>query len=147
MPLTQQEARDLSTRIQQHATAIGARLSVAIADEGGHLRLMDRMDGAPPLSARVAPEKATSVALLGRDGADLIKLQQTWPAVFAQLSQIAGTPIVAGAGARVIRRGDAVIGAVIGAVAVSGSTPQQDDECVDVALGLAPGAAARPEAV
>jgi uncharacterized protein GlcG (DUF336 family) len=142
MPLTPQEARDLSTRIQQHATAIGARLSVAIADEGGHLRLMDRMDGAPPLSARVAPEKATSVALLGRDGADLIKLQQTWPAVFAQLSQIAGTPIVAGAGARVIRRGDAVIGAV----AVSGSTPQQDDECVDVALGLAPGAAARPEA-
>src|SRR5690348_18375135 len=79
MPLTQHEARDLSTRIQQHAAMIGARLSVAIADEGGHLRLMDRMDGAPPLSARVAPAKAMSVALLGRDGADLIKLQQTWP--------------------------------------------------------------------
>jgi glc operon protein GlcG len=138
MPLTQQEARDLSTRIQQHAAAIGARLSVAIVDEGGHLRLMDRMDGAPPLSARVAPAKATSVALLGRDGADLIKLQQAWPAVFAQLDQIARTPIVAGAGARVIRRGDAVIGAV----AVSGSTPQQDDECVDTALGLVSGAAA-----
>ncbi len=138
MPLTQQEARDLSTRIQQHAATIGARLSVAIVDEGGHLRLVDRMDGAPPLSARVAPAKATSVALLGRDGADLIKLQQAWPAVFAQLDQIARTPIVAGAGARVIRRGDAVIGAV----AVSGSTPRQDDECVDAGLGLAPEAAA-----
>jgi len=111
---------------------------------GGHgaVGVVDRMDGAPPLSARVAPEKAASAALLGRDGADLITLQQTWPAVFAQLSQIAGTPIVAGAGARVIRRGNAVIGAV----AVSGSTPQQDDECVDVALGLTPQAAARPTA-
>jgi len=137
MPLTQHEARDLSTRIQQHAAKIGARLSVAIADEGGHLRLMDRMDGAPPLSARVAPAKAASVILLGRDGADLIKLQEGWPAVFAQLDQIAGAPIVAGAGARLIRRGDAVIGSV----AVSGSTPQQDDECVDAALGLAPEAA------
>jgi uncharacterized protein GlcG (DUF336 family) len=138
MPLTQQEARDLSTRIQQHATAIGATLSVAITDEGGHLCLMDRMDGAPPLSARVAPAKAASVALLGRDGADLFKLQQGWPAVFAQLGQIAAMPIVAGAGARMIRRGDAAIGAV----AVSGSTPEQDDECVDVGLGLVPGAAA-----
>lgn len=137
MPLTQHEARNLSTRIQQHAATIGARLSVAIADAGGHLRLMDRMDGAPPLSARVAPAKAASVVLLGRDGADLITFQQAWPAVFAQLDQIAGTPIVAGAGSRLIRRGDAVIGAV----AVSGSTPQQDDECVDAALGLAPEAA------
>jgi uncharacterized protein GlcG (DUF336 family) len=138
MPLTQQEARDLSTRIQQHAATIGATLSVAIADEGGHPHLVERMDGAPPLSARVAPAKAASVALLGRDGADLIELQQAWPAVFAQLGQIAGTPIVAGAGARVIRRG----GVVVGAVAVSGSTPRQDDECVDVGLGLAAGTAA-----
>lgn len=132
MSLTLDEARTASARAREHATGLGARVTVAIVDGGGHLQVLDRMDGAPPLSARIAPAKASSVALFHRDGGELGRLQQAWPALFAQLDQVAGTPVIAGAGSRLIRRGNAVVGAI----AVSGGMPEQDDECADAALGL-----------
>ncbi len=131
MSLTLSEARAVSLRVREHAEAIGATVTVAVVDGGGHLRVLDRMDGASPLSARVAPVKASSAALFHRDGADLIKMQQAWPVVFAQIDQVAGMPIIAGAGSRLIRHGDVIVGAL----SVSGSTPEQDDECADVGLG------------
>ncbi|BDT92912.1 hypothetical protein IFM12275_28880 [Nocardia sputorum] len=120
----------MSARVREHAAELGVRVSVAIADGGGHLLVLDRMDGAPPLSARVAPAKATSVALFHRDGSELARLQQAWPALFAQMDQVAGTPVIAGAGARLIRRDDAVIGAL----AVSGSLPEHDDQCAEAGI-------------
>lgn len=130
MSLTSDEARALSARVREHAAGLGARITVAVVDGGGHVVVLDRMDGAPPLSARVAPAKATSVVLFHRDGDDLARLQQAWPKVFAQMDQVAGTPIIAGAGSRLIRRGEAVIGAI----SVSGSTPEFDDECADAGI-------------
>ncbi|QNE23148.1 heme-binding protein [Kribbella qitaiheensis] len=131
MSLNLGEAQAVSVRMREHAAALGARVTVAIVDSGGHLQVLDRMDGAPPLSARIAPAKASSVALFHRDGSELMGLQQAWPALFAQMDHLAGTPIMAGAGSRLIRRGDAVVGAI----AVSGGMPEQDDECADVGLG------------
>src|SRR5690606_17072727 len=106
MSLTLSEAQAISVRVREHATELGARVTVAIVDGGGHLQVLDRMDGAPPLSARIAPAKASSVALFHRDGGELIRMQQAWPSLFAQLDEVAGTPIVAGAGSRLIRHGD-----------------------------------------
>ncbi|TNC22368.1 GlcG/HbpS family heme-binding protein [Amycolatopsis alkalitolerans] len=131
MSLTLDEARAVSARVCAHAARIGAQVTVAIVDDGGHLQVLDRMDGASPLSARVAPVKASSVALFHRDGRELMSFQQAWPAQFAQIDQIAGTPIMAGAGSRLIRRGDAVAGAI----AVSGASPDQDDACAEAGLG------------
>lgn len=130
MTLTLDEARAISLRAREHATELGARVAVAIVDGGGHLKVLDRMDGAPPLAARLAPAKASSVALFHREGAELASLQQAWPALFAQMDQVAGVPIVAGAGTRLIRRG----GEIVGALAVSGGVPAQDDECADAGL-------------
>lgn len=143
MSLTLNEARAISLRVREHAEAIGARVTVAIVDGGGHLRVLDRMDGASPLSARVAPVKASSVALFQRDGADLMRMQQAWPVVFAQIDQVAGMPIIAGAGSRLIWRDDVVIGAL----SVSGSTPEQDDECADVGLGAETPSTSTPEPI
>ncbi|WP_433225560.1 GlcG/HbpS family heme-binding protein [Microtetraspora malaysiensis] len=130
MSLTSEEARAVGARVREHAAGLGARVTVAIADGGGHLLLVDRMDGAPPLSARIAPAKASSVALFHRDGSELVHLQQAWPALFAQMDQVAGVPIIAGAGSRLIRRGDAVVGAI----AVSGGMPEHDDACAEIGL-------------
>ncbi|GAB2630407.1 GlcG/HbpS family heme-binding protein [Nocardia goodfellowii] len=139
MSLTSEQARTVSTRVREHATALGARVTVAIVDGGGHVLIVDRMDGAPPLSARIAPAKASSVALFQRDGGELMRMQQTWPALFAQLDQVAGTPIIAGAGSRLIRSGDVVVGAI----AVSGGIPEQDDACAEAGLAsLSPAAPA-----
>lgn len=131
MSLTLDEARNVSARVREHASGLGVRVTVAIVDSGGHLQVLDRMDGAPPLSARIAPAKASSVALCHSDGSELASLQQAWPALFAQLDHLAGTPLIAAPGSRLIRRGDAVVGAI----AVSGGMPEQDDECADVGLG------------
>ena len=133
MSLTLDEARAVSDRVREHATKIGATVTIAIVDGGGHLQVLDRMDGASPMSARVAPAKASSVALFRRDGADLMGLQQAYPAVFAQIVEAARTPIVAGLAARLIRRG----GGVVGAIAIAGGTLEQDEECADVGLDSA----------
>jgi glc operon protein GlcG len=63
-------------------------------------------------------------------------MQETSPAFFDQLDRAVRVPILVGAGAMLIRRGDTVLGAL----AVSGGTaPGQDDECAEAALAaLAP---------
>jgi glc operon protein GlcG len=132
MPVTLEQAQAASTRAHQHATKLGARITVAIADEGGIPQILSRMDGASPLSARVAQAKAASVALSHCDGTTLRELQESRPAFFAQIDRVAGIPVVAGAGALLIRRADVVLGAI----AVSGGQPEQDDECAEAGLAI-----------
>ncbi len=89
MSLTLHEARAVSDRVREHATELGATVTIAIVDAGGHLQVLDRMDGANPLSARIAPAKAAGVALFHRDSSDLMSLAQAYPAVFAQIVEVA----------------------------------------------------------
>ena len=42
-------------------------MSIAIADAGGHLLWLQRLDGAPPLSAQIAPAKAHTAAMGRRE--------------------------------------------------------------------------------
>ncbi len=133
MPLTLEEAHTVITGAHGRAAEIAALVTVAVVDEGGHLQALGRMTGAPPLSARIAEVKAASVALFRRDGAELRQMQETSPAFFAQLDRAVRVPVLVGAGAVLIRRGETVLGAV----AVSGGTrPQQDDECAEAGLAV-----------
>jgi uncharacterized protein GlcG (DUF336 family) len=133
MPLTLQEAQAIISNAHERAAKIAAPVTVAVVDEGGHLQALGRMNGAPPLSAPIAETKAASVALFRRDGDALRKMQENTPAFFAQLDRAVQVPILAGAGARLIRRGDTILGAL----AVSGGfMPGQDDECADAALAV-----------
>jgi glc operon protein GlcG len=133
MPLTLQEAQTVISGAHERATKIGAQVTVAVVDEGGHLQALGRMKDAAPLSAQIAETKAASVALFRRDGGAVRTMQQSNPDFFAQLDRIARMPILAGAGAALILRGDAVLGAM----AVSGGmTPGQDDECAEAGLAV-----------
>src|SRR6201996_8558697 len=136
MPLTLHEAQTIIAGAHERAAKIAAPVTVAVVDEGGHLQALGRMSGAPPLSARIAETKAASVALFRRDGAALRQLQETSPGFFAQLDRAVPMPILAGAGAALIRRGDTVLGAM----SVSGGMmPGQDDQCAAAGLtALAP---------
>jgi glc operon protein GlcG len=136
MPVTLSEAHELIDSAHQRARELGAYVTVAIVDEGGHLQALGRMDGAPPLSAEIALHKAASVALIRRDGGALRQMQEAWPAFFSQIDRAVGRPILAGAGSMLIQRADTVLGAI----AVSGGLPQHDDECAGAGLaGLAAG--------
>lgn len=131
MPLTLHEAQTVITGAHERAAELTALVTVAVVDEGGHLQALGRMNGAPPLSAQIAETKAASVALFRRDGAELRRMQESSPAFFAQLDRALRVPILVGAGAALIRRGDTVVGAL----AVSGgTTPGQDDECARAGL-------------
>ncbi len=136
MPLPLQEAQTVITAAHKHAAKIGALITVAVVDEGGHLQALGRMNGAAPLSAEIAKTKAASVALFRRDGTALRQMQEASPGFFAQLDRAVQVPILAGAGAALIQREDTLLGAM----AVSGGMmPGQDDECAEAALtALAP---------
>jgi glc operon protein GlcG len=133
VPLTLREAQAVITGAHERAAKLDAQITVAVVDEGGHLQALGRMHGAAPLSARIAETKAASVALFRRDGAALRQMQEANPAFFGQLDRVVRVPILAGAGAALIMRGDTVLGAV----AVSGGmVPGQDDECAEAALDV-----------
>jgi uncharacterized protein GlcG (DUF336 family) len=42
-------------------------VTIAIVDDGGHLMWLQRLDGAPPISAHIAPAKAHTAALGRRE--------------------------------------------------------------------------------
>jgi glc operon protein GlcG len=133
MPLTLQEAQAVITGAHERAAKIAALVTVAVVDEGGHLQALGRMNGAAPLSAQIAETKAASVALFRRDGAALRQMQEANPGFFAQLNRIVRVPVLAGAGAVLILRGNTVLGAM----AVSGGMmPGQDDECAETGLAV-----------
>lgn len=131
MPLTLDEAQTVTAAAFQHAAEAGLRVSVAVVDEGGLLKTLGRMDGAPPLSAQIAESKAVGAALWHRDGASLAEVQRERAVFFQQVDRLVRMPIIPGLGSLLIRRG----GAVLGAVGVSGAAPEQDQECA--AAGLA----------
>jgi len=130
MPLTAEECRKLIDAAQGRAAQIGIRITVAVVDEGGLLQALSRMDGAPPLSAQIAEGKASGAALWHRDGGSLAQVAQERPAFFAAVGRMSRVPIVPGLGSALVRRKDAVLGAV----GVSGGKPEQDLDCAEAGL-------------
>ena len=49
MPLTLQDAQTVIIGAHERAGKIGAQVTVAVVDEGGHLQALGRMPGAAPL--------------------------------------------------------------------------------------------------
>src|ERR1700749_3844513 len=136
MPLSLHEAHAVIAGGHERAAEIAALVTVAVVDEGGHLQALGRMNGAAPLSAQIAETKAASVALFRRDGAALRPMQEASPGFFAQLDRAVRVPVLAGAGAALIVRGDTVLGALAGS---GGMGPGQDAECAEAGLtALAP---------
>ena len=130
MPLTLEQSQTLITAAHAHARDSGWTVTVAVVDEGGLLKALSRMDGAPPLSAQIAEAKAVGAALWHRDGDELAAVQEDRAAFYAQVTQLTRLPIIPGDGSVVIRDGDAVLGAV----GVSGAQSDQDRECAEAGL-------------
>jgi uncharacterized protein GlcG (DUF336 family) len=129
--ISREQARRIIDAAQRHADLLEIAVSVAVVDEGGLVKAIDRMDGAPPLSAQIAEAKAQGAAVWHRDGHVLAEVAQERGAFVAAVSQMTRLPLIPGAGSIVIRDGD---GDVLGAVGVSGGTPAQDRECCDAGI-------------
>jgi glc operon protein GlcG len=136
MSITQDATRTVIAATQSHARELNLRVTVAVVDAGGLLKGLDRMDGAPPLSSQIAEAKAQGAAVWHRDGHALAEVAQDRPAFVSAVSQMTRLPLIAGAGSLVIRDGN---GNVLGAVGVSGGTPDEDRACAEAGLAALAG--------
>jgi len=57
----------MAAAAEAEATKNGWAVSFAIVDDGGHLLWLQRLDGAAPISAQIAPAKARTAALGRRE--------------------------------------------------------------------------------
>ncbi len=112
------EVRAIAQAAEAEALAHQWAVTIAIVDDGGHLLWLQRLDGAAPLSAQIAPAKAHTAALGRRESKvyeDTINQGRTAflsaPAIQGMLE--GGVPIVVG-------------GQCIGAVGVSGVKSAED---------------------
>jgi len=135
MPLTPEQARTVIASAHEHAGTLGVRISVAVVDEGGVLQAFERMPGAPPLSAQISEAKAAGSALWHRDGDAMAAVQDSRPGFFASVNQLTRLPLLPADGSVVVRDGDRVLGAV----GISGATPEQDRECAEAGVKAALG--------
>ena len=93
-------------------------ISLAIVDDGGHLLWLQRLDGAPPISAQIAPAKARTAALGRRESRVYEEMINQGRVAFLSAPGLeglleGGVPIM-------------VDGHCLGAVGVSGVKSEQD---------------------
>ena len=105
-------------------------VAIAVVDDGGHLLQFTRLDGTPPVSAYIAPEKARAAALGRRETKiyeDMINQgRNAFLSAPLQGMLEGGVPII-------------VDGQVVGAVGVSGVKSSEDAQVAKAgiaALGL-----------
>ena len=65
--LTLEDTRRMAAACEAEATRNQWAVSFAIVDDGGHLLWLQRLDGAAPISAQIAPAKAQTAALGRRE--------------------------------------------------------------------------------
>ena len=61
------DVKKIAAAAESEALMNNWAVTIAIADEGGHLLHLQRLDGAPPVSAHIAPAKAHTAALGRRE--------------------------------------------------------------------------------
>ncbi len=61
------DLKRMAAACEAEAAANGWAVSFAIVDDGGHLLWLQRLDGAAPVSAHIAPSKARAAALGRRE--------------------------------------------------------------------------------
>lgn len=114
--LTLNDVKRIAAAAEEYAVAKQWPVSIAICDSGGHQLWLQRLDGAPLMSAMVAPEKARTSVLSGKPSKVLEDTINGGR--FAALSM----PVVPLEGAVPI----VVDGSVVGAVGVSGVKAAED---------------------
>ncbi len=115
--LTQDDVNAILDAAQQEAEANAWAVTIAVADDGGHLLGLRRLDGAAPFSAGVATEKARNAAI-GRKETQ----------IFEEMINNGRTAFVTAPMQALLSGGVPVIvdGEVAGSVGISGVKPDQD---------------------
>ena len=125
-------ARSVADAVIAAAHEQGAAISVVVVDARGEQVLAARMDGARGFTQTVALAKARSAVHMGSDSGELAGLKADYPELIDLIGDHAGFRVTTLPGALVVRRGDAVLGAV----AVSGAHPDVDVACARAGVAV-----------
>src|ERR1700757_2620249 len=132
--LTLGMAKKLVAAAEAEAKKRGATVVIAVVDDGGQLILLERLDDTQVASVEVAMGKARTAAIFRRPSK--VFEDQVKNGRVAALALPGATPLQGGIPIT-------VEGKVIGAIGVSGNTPQEDEDIAKV--GAASAAAAIKE--
>jgi uncharacterized protein GlcG (DUF336 family) len=129
--LTLEDVKKIAAGAEQEAVKNGWKVVIAICDDGGHPLFLQRLDGAAPVSAHIAPEKAKTAALGRRESKIYEDLINNGRISFLRAPELdgmleGGVPIL-------------VDGHTVGAVGVSGVKSAEDVQIAHAgiaALGL-----------
>ena len=132
MALTRARARESVERGFAKAQALGFKVAIAVVDDGGHLVVCDRMDGALWVTPEIARAKANAAAAFHSTTLDLEER-------FSKRQLFADNVATLGDYQFVFGRGAVPLvddGRIIGAVGVSGAVPADNDHTIaDEAAG------------
>ncbi len=127
--LSLEDAHVLIEGATAKATEISVPMCIAIMDEGGQLIAFQRMDGGKILSVGLSQDKAFSAAVSRRPthyynelavpGNLLFGIQTAWGGRFTTVG--GGVPVE-------------IDGVVVGAIGLSGGSPEQDIACAEAAI-------------
>ena len=115
--LTLAEAQSMAAAARAEAQRNGWTMVIAIVDDGGHLILLERMDGTQKASCTVAQEKARTAVLFKRPSAAMEKVIADGR--LAMLSMPLATSLEGGL--PILHQGH-----LVGAIGVSGAQSSQD---------------------
>lgn len=124
--LTLSDAEFLLNEAQQYAIQKQFHISICIVDETGNLLTMKRMDGASPMTANLALEKAKCSAVSRRPSAVFENLIKNGQMGFLTMETFSG----------MLEGGEPIMyeGQLVGAVGVSGVKSFQDAEIAQHAI-------------
>lgn len=128
--LTLDGAKQIAAVAEAKAKAEGARVVIAVVDDSGNLLVLQRLDDTQVASVNVGIDKARTAAIYRRPSKvfeDQVKNGRVSAlALHGAVALQGGVPIT-------------VKGKVIGAIGVSGETPQQDEDIAVAGAAVAAG--------
>ncbi len=129
--LSLEDARRMAAAAESEAIQHQWAVAIAVVDDGGHLLWLQRLDGAAPISAQIAPAKARTAALGRRESR-----------IYEEMINGPRTAFLSAPGLEGMLEGGVPImvqGQCVGAVGVSGVKPSEDVQIARAGIaGLAP---------
>ncbi len=131
--LTLKVAKKIAAAAEAEAMKRGSTVVIAVVDDGGHLLVLERLDDTQVASVEVGIGKARTAAIFRRPSKEFE--DQVTNGRVAALALPGATPLQGGIPI-------SFQGKVIGAVGVSGNTPQEDEDIAKAGAAAAPAAIA-----
>ena len=129
--LSLNDVKRMASAAEAEANAHDWMVTIAIVDDGGHLLWLQRLDGAAPISAHIAPAKARTAALGRRESRIYEEMVNQGRTSFLSVPELeglleGGVPII-------------VEGHCLGAIGVSGVKSSEDAQIAKAGIAsLAP---------